>query len=52
VEIERALGNEVFAAVFEDKPPKHALADAETAAYRAIRERTGAARAGRPSPGG
>ncbi len=39
IEIERILGNEVFAAVFEDKPPKRALADAEAAAYRCIRER-------------
>ncbi len=39
VEIERILGGEVFAAVFEGKPPKRALADAEAAAYRVIRER-------------
>ena len=39
IEIERILGNEVFAAVFEGKPPKRALADAEAAAYRCIRER-------------
>ncbi len=39
VEIERILGCEVFAAVFEGKPPKRALADAEAAAYRCIRER-------------
>ena len=39
VGIERILGNEVFAAVFEGKAPKRALADAETAAYRYIRER-------------
>lgn len=39
VEIERILGDEVFAAVFEGKPPKRALADAEAAAYRRIRER-------------
>jgi multiple sugar transport system substrate-binding protein len=51
IEIERALGSEVFAAVFEDKPPKRALADAEAAAYRAIRERMGATAADRSSPG-
>ncbi len=39
VEIERILGCEVFAAVFDGKPPKRALADAEAAAYRCIRER-------------
>ena len=37
VEIERILGAEVFAAVFEGKPPKRALADAENLAYRVIR---------------
>ncbi|MBX5452513.1 MAG: extracellular solute-binding protein [Acidobacteriia bacterium] len=39
IEIERILGEEVFAAVFEGKSPKRALADAEAAAYRCIRER-------------
>ncbi|MCA7120731.1 MAG: extracellular solute-binding protein [Acidibrevibacterium sp.] len=39
VEIERILGCEVFAAVFEGKPPKRALADAQAAAYRVIRAR-------------
>lgn len=42
VEIERILGDEVFAAVFEGKAPKRALADAEAAAYRCIRERAAA----------
>jgi multiple sugar transport system substrate-binding protein len=42
IEIERSLGNEVFAAVFEGKAPKQALMDAEAAAYRAIRERAAA----------
>ena len=37
VEIERILGDEVFDAVFEGKPIKRALADAENRAYRAIR---------------
>ncbi|KKC34230.1 hypothetical protein WH91_04230 [Devosia psychrophila] len=37
VEIERILGDEIFAAVFEGKAPKNALADAENAAYRATR---------------
>jgi len=41
IDIERILGNEVFAAVFEGKPPKRALADAEAAAYRCIREWSG-----------
>jgi multiple sugar transport system substrate-binding protein len=45
IEIEATLGNEVFAAVFEGKPPKQALADAEATAYRAIRERASARRA-------
>jgi multiple sugar transport system substrate-binding protein len=40
VEIERILGEEVFAAVFEGKPARKALADAEAAAYRSIRRRT------------
>lgn len=39
VDIERIIGNEVFAAVFEGKAPKQALADAEAASYRVIRER-------------
>ena len=39
IEIERSLGNEVYAAVFEGKSPKQALADAEASAYRAIRDR-------------
>jgi multiple sugar transport system substrate-binding protein len=51
IEIERALGTEIFAAVFEGKPPKRALADAEASAYRAIRERVGAVPANRSSPG-
>ncbi|WP_339762725.1 extracellular solute-binding protein [uncultured Hoeflea sp.] len=38
VEIERVLGNEIYEAVFEDKPAKKALADAETQIYRYIRE--------------
>jgi multiple sugar transport system substrate-binding protein len=42
VEIERILGTEVFAAVFEGKAPKQALAQAEAAAYRCIRERAAA----------
>lgn len=42
VEIERALGTEIFAAVFEGKPAARALADAENAVYRAIRSRPGA----------
>ena len=37
IEIERALGSEIFAAVFEGKAPAQALADAENAVYRAIR---------------
>lgn len=37
VEIERILGDEIYAAVFEDKPARKALADAEAAAYRFIR---------------
>jgi multiple sugar transport system substrate-binding protein len=40
VEIERALGVEVFAAVFEKKPPRKALEDAENAIYRSIRAPT------------
>ena len=42
VEIERILGIEIFAAVFEGKPPKRALADAEAAAYRCIKDRASA----------
>jgi len=38
VEIERILGNEIFAAVFEGKTPKRALMDAESLVYRAIRK--------------
>lgn len=38
VEIERILGNEIFAAVFEGKAPKQALADAENTAFRFIRD--------------
>lgn len=37
VQIERILGNEIFAAVFEGKAPKKALIDAENAAYRAFK---------------
>ena len=37
VQIERVLGNEIFAAVFEGKAPARALTDAENAIYRAIR---------------
>ena len=47
IDIERALGNEVFEAVFEGKPPKRALADAEANIYRAIRARKGLAQ---PAP--
>ena len=36
VEIERAIGSEVFAAVFEGKSPAWALADAEDTVYSAI----------------
>ena len=42
VEIERILGIEIYAAVFEGKAPKRALADAEAAAYRCIKLRTNA----------
>ena len=42
VGMERILGDEVFAAVFEGKPPKRALADAEAATYRYIREQAAA----------
>ena len=42
VEIERILGIEIFAAVFEGKAPKRALADAEAAAYRCIKDRASA----------
>ncbi len=42
VEIERILGAEIYAAVFEGKAHSRALADAEAAAYRCIRARTGA----------
>jgi multiple sugar transport system substrate-binding protein len=38
VEIERVLGNEIFEAVFEDKPARKALADAEAQIYRYIRD--------------
>lgn len=38
VEIERVLGNEVFEAVFEGKPARKALVDAETQIYRYIRD--------------
>ena len=38
VEIERVLGTEIFEAVFEGKPGKKALADAESQIYRAIRQ--------------
>lgn len=38
VQIERILGNEIFAAVFEGKPPRQALIDAENCAYRAFKE--------------
>lgn len=44
IEIERTLGIEVFAAVFEGKAPKRALADAEAAVYRAISARASATR--------
>jgi multiple sugar transport system substrate-binding protein len=37
IDIERILGDEIFAAVFEGKPPKKALADAESEIYRTIR---------------
>mgnify|MGYP001493290784 CR=1 FL=1 len=37
IEIERALGTEVFSAVFEGKDPKTALQDAENTIYNAIR---------------
>ncbi len=37
VDIERILGEEIFAAVFEGKAPKRALLDAENAAYRLIK---------------
>jgi multiple sugar transport system substrate-binding protein len=37
VDIERILGEEIFAAVFEGKPTKQALTDAENAAYRLIK---------------
>jgi multiple sugar transport system substrate-binding protein len=37
VDIERILGEEIFAAVFEGKAPKKALMDAENAAYRMIK---------------
>lgn len=37
VDIERILGEEIFAAVFEGKAPKQALADAENAAYQHIK---------------
>lgn len=37
VEIERILGNEIFAAVFEGKAPKAALRDAEDAALKFVR---------------
>lgn len=43
VEIERILGNEIFAAIFEGKPPRKALVDAEAAAYRFMRQRGGMA---------
>jgi multiple sugar transport system substrate-binding protein len=38
VEIERVLGNEIYDAVFEGKPAKKALADAESQIYRYIRQ--------------
>ncbi len=37
--IERVLGEEIYAAVFEGKDPKRALSDAEDAVAQAIRER-------------
>lgn len=40
IEIERALGSEIFAAVFERKEPSQALADAQNAIYHAIRQGT------------
>jgi len=43
IEIESALGAEVFAAVFEGKAAARALADAENGIYRAIRARGEAA---------
>ena len=48
VQIERTLGTEIFAAVFEGKDPSQALTDAENTIYRAIRGRSGAA-AGAPA---
>lgn len=50
IAIETALGHEVYAAVFEGKPAKQALADAEAAVGQAIRART-EARQGRRVPG-
>jgi multiple sugar transport system substrate-binding protein len=39
IEIERAIGSEIFAAVFEGKAPAQALVEAENSFYRAIRQR-------------
>lgn len=39
IEIERTLGNEIYAAVFEGKPARSALADAEAEIYRNIRQK-------------
>ena len=50
VEIERALGHEVFAAVFEGKDPKRALADAEAQVYGAIKGGRGLGRGERVVP--
>ena len=51
VEIERALGQEVFAAVFEGKDPERALADTEAKVYGAIRVGRGLGRGERVTPG-
>ena len=39
IEIERAIGSEIFAAVFEGKAPAQALVEAENSFYRAIHQR-------------
>jgi multiple sugar transport system substrate-binding protein len=52
IDIECALGAEVFSAVFEGKPPARALADAEDAIYRAIRARRSNANQSAPESDG
>ena len=51
VAIESALGVEIYAAVFEGKPPREALAAVEDIVGHQLRERAGRERAGREQAG-